>query len=342
MIKLTGLLLLVASAPLLAAESGVRVELDTQLGPIRVEVLPQAAPLSACDFLAYTDRGLYSNASFYRVVRLDNDHGSPKIEVVQGGLPDDAKGLPPIKHETTQQTGLKHVDGALSLARGAVGTGGASAFFIVIGNQPGLDYGAMRNKDGQGFAVFGRVVSGMDIVKRAVVDELGGALSLRTTPDAGTTFTLLIPLTISIVDAFSFVCGEQIFVAPVAAIEEIVEVGQEALVRGPSGRTRLGDMRFMERRGEIVPLVNLASVFSLACGDDPKALVVRRNGTPFAFGIQRMVGQQEVVIRPLDDALVKVPGVSGSTDLGDGRPTLVLDLVALSSAISHNRAEVSL
>jgi peptidyl-prolyl cis-trans isomerase A (cyclophilin A) len=165
-IKLTGLLLLVASAPLLAAESGVRVELDTQLGPIRVEVLPQAAPLSACDFLAYTDRGLYSNASFYRVVRLDNDHGSPKIEVVQGGLPDDAKGLPPIKHETTQQTGLKHVDGALSFARGAVGTGGASAFFIVIGNQPGLDYGAMRNKDGQGFAVFGRVVSGMDIVKR--------------------------------------------------------------------------------------------------------------------------------------------------------------------------------
>ena len=183
---------------------------------------------------------------------------------------------------------------------------------------------------------------GMDIVKRAVVDELGGALSLRTTPDAGTTFTLLIPLTISIVDAFSFVCGEQIFVAPVAAIEEIVEVGQEALVRGPSGRTRLGDMRFMERRGEIVPLVNLASVFSLASGDDPKALVVRRNGTPFAFGIQRMVGQQEVVIRPLDDALVKVPGVSGSTDLGDGQPTLVLDLVALSGAIGQNRTEVTL
>ena len=160
------LLLLAVSVPLVAAESGVKVELDTQLGPIRVEVFPQAAPLSACDFLAYTDQGLYAKASFYRVVRLDNDQGSPKIEVVQGGLPDDAKGLPPIEHETTQQTGLKHVDGALSLARGAVGTGGAGAFFIVIGNQPGLDYGATRNKDGQGFAVFGRVVSGMDIARR--------------------------------------------------------------------------------------------------------------------------------------------------------------------------------
>lgn len=166
MIKTTGLLLLVASAPLFAAESGVKVDIDTALGPIRVEVFPQAAPLSACDFLAYADKGLYSDASFYRVVRLDNDNGSPKIEVVQGGLADDAKGLPPVKHETTQQTGLKHVDGALSLARGAVGTGGAGAFFIVIGNQPGLDYGATRNKDGQGFAVFGRVVSGMDIVRR--------------------------------------------------------------------------------------------------------------------------------------------------------------------------------
>ncbi|MDI1429117.1 chemotaxis protein CheA [Polyangium sorediatum] len=180
---------------------------------------------------------------------------------------------------------------------------------------------------------------GMDIVKRAVV-ELGGELSLGTTPGAGTTFTLCIPLTITIVDAFSFVCGEQTFVAPVAAIEEVVEVVPEALVRGPSRHTRFGEVRFMERRGEIVPLVNLASVFSLASREEPKALVVRRNGAPLAFGIQRMVGQQEVVIRPLEDPLVKVTGVSGSTDLGDGRPTLVLDLVALSGALSQNRTEV--
>jgi two-component system chemotaxis sensor kinase CheA len=182
---------------------------------------------------------------------------------------------------------------------------------------------------------------GMDIVKRAVVDQLGGALSLRTKRGAGTTFTLLVPLTITIVDAFSFVCGDQTFVAPVAAVEEIVEVAPGALVRGPSRHTRFGEVQFMERRGEIVPLVSLSTVFSLSSAEAPKALVVRRNGTPFAFAIHRMVGQQEVVIRPLEDPLVKVTGVSGSTDLGDGRPTLVLDLVALSGALSQNRTEVN-
>jgi len=145
---------------------GVRVELATTLGPIVVEVFPRVAPLSACDFLSYVDAGSYKGATFYRTVRLDNDHGEPKIEVIQGGLQDESKGRPPVAHETTQKTGLKHVDGALSLARGAVGTGGAAAFFIVINNQPGLDYGGARNKDGQGFAVFGRVVRGMDIVRR--------------------------------------------------------------------------------------------------------------------------------------------------------------------------------
>jgi two-component system chemotaxis sensor kinase CheA len=182
---------------------------------------------------------------------------------------------------------------------------------------------------------------GMDIVKRAVVDQLGGELSVRTTRGAGTTFTLLVPLTITIVDAFSFVCGEQTFVAPVAAVEEIVEVAPAGLVRGPSRHTRFGEVQFMERRGEIVPLVSLASVFSLSPADSAKALVVRRNGAPFAFAIHRMVGQQEVVIRPLEDPLVKVTGISGSTDLGDGRPTLVLDLVALSGALSQNRTEVT-
>jgi peptidyl-prolyl cis-trans isomerase A (cyclophilin A) len=140
--------------------------LDTDAGAIEMEVFPDRAPLSACDFLAYVDAGLYEGAAFYRVVRYDNDRGTPKIEVVQGGVLDEAKQRPPIAHETTQMTGLKHVDGALSLARGAVGTGGASAFFIVIGDQPGLDYGAKRNADGQGFAVFGRIARGMDVVRR--------------------------------------------------------------------------------------------------------------------------------------------------------------------------------
>jgi peptidyl-prolyl cis-trans isomerase A (cyclophilin A) len=148
------------------ASGGVRVLLDTAAGAIEVEVFPERAPLSACDFLAYVDAGLYEHATFYRVVRDDNDRGTPKIDVVQGGLQDASKERPPIAHETTQMTGLTHVDGALSLARGAVGTGGGAAFFIVIGAQPALDFGGARNPDKQGFAAFGRVVRGMDVVRR--------------------------------------------------------------------------------------------------------------------------------------------------------------------------------
>ena len=144
----------------------VRAVLTTELGEITVEVFPKLASLSACDFLAYIDEGLYRGASFYRVVRLDNDRGLPKIEVVQGGVADNAPQRPPIAHETTRMTGLKHLDGTLSLARGDVGTGGAGAFFIVLGAQPSLDFGGMRNKDGQGFAAFGRVIDGMSIVRR--------------------------------------------------------------------------------------------------------------------------------------------------------------------------------
>jgi peptidyl-prolyl cis-trans isomerase A (cyclophilin A) len=99
-------------------------------------------------------------------VRTDNDRGSPTIEVIQAGLKNESKARAPIPHESTEQTGLQHVDGALSLARGAVGTGSAAAFFIVIGHQTSLDFGGTRNADKQGFAVFGRVVRGMDIVKR--------------------------------------------------------------------------------------------------------------------------------------------------------------------------------
>jgi peptidyl-prolyl cis-trans isomerase A (cyclophilin A) len=99
-------------------------------------------------------------------VRADNDRGTPKIAVIQGGLLDEAKTLPPIAHETTRDTGITHLDGTLSLARGAPGTGGGAAFFICVGDQPALDFGAKRNPDGQGFAAFGRVVRGMDVVRK--------------------------------------------------------------------------------------------------------------------------------------------------------------------------------
>jgi two-component system chemotaxis sensor kinase CheA len=87
----------------------------------------------------------------------------------------------------------------------------------------------------------------------------------------------------------------------------------------------------IERRGETIPLVDLDRALGSGGRREPalRALVVRRDGEAMAFGIDRMLGQQEVVVRPLADPLLRVPGVSGATDLGDGRPTLVLDLLAL-------------
>jgi peptidyl-prolyl cis-trans isomerase A (cyclophilin A) len=132
------------------------VVIDTALGPIEVSLNLSRAPLSAADFLKYVDRGLYTGGAFYRTVRPDNDTKPVKISVVQGGLTDDNKYLPPIAHEPTNRT--------LSIARDAVGTGTAGAFFICVGDQPELDFGGKRNPDGQGFAAFGHVASGMKLI----------------------------------------------------------------------------------------------------------------------------------------------------------------------------------
>ena len=143
------------------------VTLETEMGDIVIEVMIDKAPLSGGDFLTYVEKGLYEGEGFYRIVRAnENDNGSPKIDVIQGGLIDYEQGLPYIAHETTEMTGIKHTDGTLSLARDEPGTGSAAYFVIVIGDQPALDYGATRNPDKQGFATFGRVVRGMDVVRK--------------------------------------------------------------------------------------------------------------------------------------------------------------------------------
>lgn len=147
------------------AGTAVRVALETDRGTILVEVYPQIAPLSAGDFLRHVDEGLFDAAGFYRVVRPDNDHGAPMISVVQGGVLDMAAEPAGIAHETTVSTGLSHADGTLSIARGQPGTGSAAAFFIVLGDQPSLDFGGMRNPDAQGFAAFGKVIDGMEVVR---------------------------------------------------------------------------------------------------------------------------------------------------------------------------------
>lgn len=147
-----------------ADDAAPRVVLETALGNITVEVYPDRAPASAGSFLAFVDTGLYEGATFYRTVRRDNDRGEPVIEVIQGGLTGDDEPLPPVPHESTKDTGLRHTDGTVSLARADPGTASGAAFFICIGDQPALDFGGARNADGLGFAAIGRVVEGMDVV----------------------------------------------------------------------------------------------------------------------------------------------------------------------------------
>jgi peptidyl-prolyl cis-trans isomerase A (cyclophilin A) len=142
--------------------------LETELGNIEMMLETDRAPLSASAFLKLVDEGTFTrHGTFYRTVRKnENDHGRPEIDVVQGGWQDAPDTLVKINHESTEQTGLQHLDGAVSLARGGLNTATGAAFFICIGAQPALDAGGGRNQDGQGFAAFGRVTRGMDTVRK--------------------------------------------------------------------------------------------------------------------------------------------------------------------------------
>ena len=150
------------------ADEDPLVLIKTDFGNITVEIFASAAPITAANFLRYVDAGLFKGASFYRVVRPDNQPSDAvKIEVIQGGLgfSDEERPFPPIEHETTDKTGILHRDGTISMARDAPGSA-TSEFFICVGDQPELDFGGRRNPDRQGFAAFGRVVKGMDIVHK--------------------------------------------------------------------------------------------------------------------------------------------------------------------------------
>lgn len=153
----------------------VNVVLATDFGDIEVEVYVQRAPASAASFLQFADLRDHSRSAFYRSVMPGNDNGSPAISVLQGGLPGDDPVLTGVVHETTRDTGIRHTDGVISLARGEPGTGSGAAFFICIGDQPALDFGGTRYEDGQGFAAFGKVVRGMDVVREIHGLETRGA-----------------------------------------------------------------------------------------------------------------------------------------------------------------------
>ncbi|MCU0459663.1 MAG: peptidylprolyl isomerase [Bacteroidales bacterium] len=166
-ITLPGLL---TAAMLLITSCGNReqIVIYTELGDIQVTLDLKNAPATSANFLRYADARLFDSTCFYRVVRPDNQpKDSVRIEVIQGGRYEEEEtgGFPPIAHETTEQTGIRHLNGVISMARWTPGTA-TSEFFICVGDQPELDFEGKRNPDGQGFAAFGRVTRGMDVVRK--------------------------------------------------------------------------------------------------------------------------------------------------------------------------------
>jgi peptidyl-prolyl cis-trans isomerase A (cyclophilin A) len=145
------------------------VVIQTKAGDIEVELYPQQAPRTVAAFLSYVDSGFYKRSCFYRVLNEENQvTGVEPSELIQGGIwrtnHAKAASLPGVPHESTQQTHILHTDGVISLARQEVGTA-TTEFFICVGDQPGFDYGGKNNPDGQGYAAFGKVVKGMDVVR---------------------------------------------------------------------------------------------------------------------------------------------------------------------------------
>ncbi|MDR3689738.1 MAG: peptidylprolyl isomerase [Fimbriimonas sp.] len=158
-------LLLIVRVP---ADKNPLVRIDTTLGTIVVEIDVQHAPATSANFLHYVDAKRYTKARFHRTVTLQNQPDKAiKIEVIQGGVNPvlEKADFPPIQLERTSVTGLRHRDGTISMARDGADTA-TSDFFICIGDQAELDFGGKRNPDGQGFAAFGKVKSGMEVVRK--------------------------------------------------------------------------------------------------------------------------------------------------------------------------------
>lgn len=142
------------------------VLIKTDMGGIALGLQIHEAPGTVCNFLRYVEAGAYDDGAFFRtVVAETNDNPNP-IDVIQAATPkgDDDPGFGPIPLERTRDTGLRHVAGAISMARDGPDTA-TSSFFIVVMDTPALDYGGRRNPDGQGFAAFGGVSGGMDVVR---------------------------------------------------------------------------------------------------------------------------------------------------------------------------------
>lgn len=142
--------------------------ITTSLGEITAELFIDKAPITVNNFLTYVAQQRFDDSSIFRIVNETNpeqaEDYNAKIQVVQCGImPEESNLLPPIAHESTQQTGLKHLDGTLSMARFAPGTADGS-FFFCINDQPELNFGGKRYDDGLGFAAFGQLRTGREVL----------------------------------------------------------------------------------------------------------------------------------------------------------------------------------
>jgi len=148
------------------AQKSIPCLIKTSLGNIKVELYSEKAPVSVANFLKYVDHRLYDGTNFFRVCTPENEKERKiKIQVIQGGDVPEGKSFEPITIETTRQTGIRHLDGTLSMARDKPNSA-TSSFFICVNDQPELDFAGKRNPDGQGFAAFGKVTKGMKVVRK--------------------------------------------------------------------------------------------------------------------------------------------------------------------------------
>ncbi|MDZ8051175.1 MAG: chemotaxis protein CheA [Aulosira sp. ZfuVER01] len=168
---------------------------------------------------------------------------------------------------------------------------------------------------------------GMAVVKNTV-QELGGFLTLDTQVGIGTRFRIQLPLTLAIADALIVSVGGQTFAVPQSSVREVLEIQPNAIAK-------LENNEIFSYRGSVLPLVRLAGCFGLAESQTTgnyrcwHAIVVGNGLNAVAILVDRIVGQQEIVVRPLTDPLVQVMGIAGATELGDGRVVLILDTSAL-------------
>ena len=145
----------------------------TNYGDIEAELYPAKAPKTVAAFMSYIDKGFYKNTTFYRVLKDDDMPTDYNSGLIQGGVWPNLKAVAGIEHESTKQSGLTHTDGILSMARTGVGTA-TTEFFICIGDQTSLDAGMGGTKDSLGFAAFGKVLHGMDVVRKIQAAKSNG------------------------------------------------------------------------------------------------------------------------------------------------------------------------